>query len=63
MRLWRRPFLLFKNVAVFHDFHHHPSRRNRIRLSMMVIQFDAEVGGKGAELVVGKVGPGLAGEG
>jgi hypothetical protein len=53
---------LFKNVAVFHDFHHHPSRSNRIRLSMVVIQFDAEVSGEGAELVVGEVGPGLAGE-
>lgn len=29
---------------------------------MVVIQFDADVGGEGAELMVGEVGPGLAGE-
>ena len=29
---------------------------------MVVIQFDADVGGEGAKFVVGEVGPGLAGE-
>lgn len=62
MGLWLRLFLLFKNVVVFHDFHHHPPRRNRIRLGVVVVEFDAEMGRHSAELVVGQVGPGLAGE-
>lgn len=38
------------------------SRCDGIGLGVVVVQFDAEVGGEGAELVVGEVGPGLAGE-
>lgn len=41
---------------------HDQSRRNGIGLGVVVIQFDADVGGEGAKFVVGEVGPGLAGE-
>lgn len=49
-------------VCAFEEFHHNLPRSNCIRLSVVVIKFGADVGGESTELVVGEVGPSLAGE-
>ncbi len=41
---------------------HDPSCCDGVGLSVVVVEGAADVGGEGAELVVGEVGPGLAGE-